>query len=90
MFTEIIKTNSTSIRVSPKNDRDFKLKELREMIGCDYIQIVETNDKRLMIVDEDGKLRNKEFNERATKLYKHGDSDIIVGDVVVINKDEIR
>ena len=90
MKAELIKTNGTIINVSPKNDRDFKLNEMREIIECDYIQIVETNDKRLMIIDEMGKIHKKELNISATRKYKYGDNDIILGNALIISKDQIR
>tara|TARA_R100001244_G_scaffold126119_1_gene96436 strand:+ start:364 stop:633 length:270 start_codon:yes stop_codon:yes gene_type:complete len=89
MKAEIIKANGDREFTEPENQRDFKLGELQEIVGG-YIEITETNDNRLMIISEEGKLRKLPTNGLATALYKYGKKDVIVGDVVVINKNQIR
>ncbi|MBO5573247.1 MAG: DUF3846 domain-containing protein, partial [Clostridium sp.] len=42
----------------------------------------------VMILDEDGKIKRKPFNSLATLLYKYGDSDPVVGDVILVKADE--
>lgn len=70
---------------------DTSLKSLQSLVGG-YIEIVPTNDGRLMVVDEEGKLKGKPVNMKATTLTRGivADSDLIVGDVVVANEDEIK
>ena len=43
-------------------------------------------DTGTLIVDEEGKLKDKPVNEVASKMYadKYGDADIIVGDAIFI------
>jgi hypothetical protein len=46
---------------------------------------VQVNDG-ILIIDEEGKLKDKPVNEVASKMYadKYGDEDIIVGDAIYI------
>ena len=87
-MAELIKTNGRKRNVTPKNETDFKLEELQKYVGGN-IQIVGTNDNRLMIINEEGKIFNLNYNRRATKLYEFGGCDIILGDVLVIDKNQI-
>jgi len=66
---------------------DTSLKTLQTAVGG-YIQIVNAPDGRLIVLDEEGKLKGKEVNEYATDIYKNP-YDCIVGDVVIANSDEI-
>lgn len=83
-MAELIKTNGEVITVSPKG-KTFKLKELYELIGCDLIEIVHIANGRLLVVDEEGKLKdNIEINKRASMLA----GCIIVGNAVVCDDKE--
>ncbi len=75
------------------------LKELfdiaRRVIGCDWIELVEPdsymNNGYLMLIDEEGKLRNQtpSINCIASDLYgsdRHGDP--IVGNAVIVRANE--
>jgi hypothetical protein len=50
-----------------------------------YVEVVQVNDG-ILIIDEEGKLKDKPVNEVASKMYadKYGDADIIVGDAIYI------
>ena len=87
-MAQIIKADGTIQEVQPKNGNDFKLAEMNEIVGG-YIEIINAKDGRIIIIDEEGKLKNKPFNEEATKLYIHGLQDPIVGDVLVCNQEEV-
>jgi hypothetical protein len=87
-MAELIKANGRKKSVTPKNDSNFTLEELQKYVGGN-IQIVKTNDKRLMVINEEGKIFNLDHNRRATKLYEYGSCDIIMGDVLVIDKNQI-
>lgn len=69
---------------------DVSLESLQKAVGG-WIQIVPTNDGRLLVLDEEGKLKDKNVNRKGTQLTRGvvADHDLIVGDVVVANKDEI-
>ena len=89
MKAEIIKANGDRMFVEPENKKEFTLKELQGFVGG-YIQIVETRDSRLIVLNEEGKLNKLPTNGIATAYYKYGKKDVIVGDVIIINKDQIR
>ena len=95
MKPKIIKTDGTIIEVEPKNGKDFKLKELKDIVQG-YIEIVSIgshlNEKVerepwCMIINEEGKLIGLSLNEKATELYIN---DIIVGDVLICPSSMIK
>jgi hypothetical protein len=71
--------------------------EEAKKIVCNFkndsvIEIVELNDGTAMIIDEEGKLKNYQFNEKATLIAREKSaifpSDFIVGDVLIVDIDE--
>jgi hypothetical protein len=90
------KVDGTSQVVFPKNGRDFSLEELKFYIGGGYIELVNLDSGSWMVVDENGKLKHLPVNRNATKVYlgtaaKNGyASDVIVGDILVCSKSEIK
>lgn len=85
-MAKIYKTTGEVIEVEPKNGKDFKLEELKEVVQG-YIEIVNISLTQYMVVNEEGHLIGLPLNINATKLYK---KDIIVGDVLVCNKSQIK
>lgn len=65
------------------------LKELQEAVGG-LIEIIDARDGSLIICNEDGKLMDLPVNKLATDLYVNGDYDVIVGDVVIAEQNEIE
>ena len=63
-------------------DKAPKLEELQDMVGG-IIQVIQLKDKQI-IIDEEGKLKGKEFNGEATELW-NVTYDVIVGDAVVLS-----
>lgn len=82
----IYKTDGKAIEIEPKNGNDFQLEELKSVVGG-FIEIVHLRDGRLMVVNEEGRLIGLRYNRMATLLYGH---DIIVGDVLVCEKKQIK
>ena len=80
----LIKTTGEVLEISPKNGKDFKLKELQEYVGGN-IECVRTHDNKMLIANETGKNDGLPYNEKATKEYRYGGYDLIVGDVVICN-----
>jgi len=69
--------------VHPKNGKNFKLNELRPIVGG-HIEIAESKLPGLIIVlDEEGKLKKKPINKLATAMYKYGKDDPICGQVLI-------
>jgi hypothetical protein len=85
----ICKSDGEVIKISPKNGRDFSLKELKEIVGG-YIEIINLGDD-YMVVNEVGKLIGLPFNPKATRIYQHFTriDDYIVGDVLICEKNQI-
>lgn len=70
------------------SDGDTQLRTLQKLVGG-YIECLYVGDK-IMVVNEEGKLQGLPVNKRATEIaLKNGINDIIVGDVVLCNPDEI-
>ncbi len=78
--------------VKPANGTDFKLDELRRIVGG-HIEIIPTKDQHIMALNEEGKLLGLPRNEQAGLLVDlmtpekiaemkqlYGDSLIIAGD----------
>lgn len=55
-----------------------------------YIQIINTKDNKLMVINEEGKLTGKELNETATEMVELFPNDYIVGDVLIAEQNEIE
>lgn len=65
----------------------WKLEELQALVGG-YIEVVATNDGRLLVIDELGKVKKKPLNIQATKLYVFGRYDPIVGTALLFDTKE--
>ena len=68
------------------SDKQPSLKDLQKMVGG-YIQIVDVENKQI-VMDEEGKIKDKPINEEATNLWGV-DYDVIVGDAVVLSGDAL-
>lgn len=78
-------------RIAPKNGKYYQLDELQEIVGGN-IEIISGRDGKMIVVDEEGKLKRKDLNERATQWYHVNvyRGDYIVGDALLCNKDRIE
>ncbi len=90
MPNEIIRTNGTREDYPPGNGKHYTLEEMQQAIGGGYIEIVHTRDGRLMVLDEEGKLKGFPVNPVATGLYVYGNQDPIVGDALVCGEQYIE
>ena len=74
---------TTTKEIKSKND-DPSLSDAQKFVGG-WVEVVQVNDG-ILIIDEEGKLKDKPVNEVASKMYadKYGDEDIIVGDAIYI------
>lgn len=88
---KIIYTDKESEDYTPKNGKTFALTEMQEIVGG-YIEIIRLNDGRIMIADEEGKLKNKEVNIPATNILRrdHYTTDYIVGTAIVCDADMVE
>lgn len=83
-MSKLYRTDGTIEDVKPLNGFSWSLPELQTMVG-DYVEVQRTCDGRLIVLDENGKLKRKPLNRMATMLYIHGRRDPIVGDALVID-----
>ena len=74
---------TTTKEIQSKEDSP-SLSEAQKFVGG-WVEVVQVNDG-ILIIDEEGKLKDKPVNEVASKMYadKYGDEDIIVGDAIYI------
>ena len=74
---------TTLKEIKSKNDNP-SLSDAQKFVGG-WVEVVQVNDG-ILIVDEEGKMKNKPINEVASKMYedKYGASDIVVGDAIYI------
>jgi len=74
---------TTTKEIKNKNDNP-SLSDAQKFVGG-WVEVVKVKDG-ILIIDEEGKLKDKPVNEIASKMYadKYGDEDIIVGDAIYI------
>jgi len=74
---------TTTKEIQSKEDSP-SLSDAQKFVGG-WVEVVQVNDG-VLIIDEEGKLKDKPVNEVASKMYadKYGDADIIVGDAIYI------
>jgi acyl CoA:acetate/3-ketoacid CoA transferase len=74
---------TTTKEIQSKEDSP-SLSDAQKFVGG-WVEVVQVNDG-ILIIDEEGKLKDKPVNEVASKMYadKYGDEDIIVGDAIYI------
>ena len=88
---KIIYTDKEAEDYTPKNGKTFELDELQSIVdGC--IEIIRLNDGRMIIVDEDGKSKDKAVNIPATNILRrdHYTTDYIVGTAIVCDADMVE
>ena len=85
---KIIYTDKEAEDYTPKNGKAFALTEMQEIIGG-YVEPIRLNDGRMIIVDEDGKSKDKAVNIPATNILRrdHYTTDYIVGTAIVCYAD---
>jgi hypothetical protein len=81
-----LKANDEAPLVEPEGET-WTLDELQELVGG-YIELLGVPSKdRVLVVNEDGRLKGLPLNKNATDLYQR---DIIVGDAVITMKELIE
>lgn len=95
-MAQVIKVDGTIIEVVPENGKTFEIDEIKRHLGMgkdDLIQIVDMGDT-LMVIDEEGKLKDLPFNPMATEIahmYRAiFSADYISGDALICNSNEIE
>lgn len=86
----LIRTNGSEEQVRPADGKYFTLEELQRYVGG-FIEAVALPNGKTMIVNEEGKLDNLPYNQRATLLGAAAGTmpgDEVMGDVLVLSDDE--
>ena len=88
---KIIYVDKEAEDYTPKSGKIFALTEMQEIIGG-YIEPIRLNDGRMIIVDEEGKPKNKAVNIPATNILRrdHFTTDYIVGTAIVCDADMVE
>lgn len=82
---------TTENKIKKVNVKTFK--DAKHFVSKDHyespIEILTMSDGRLMLLDEEGKLKGLDYNEGATEMAKEDNliypSDYIVGNVILID-----
>ena len=90
-MAKIIKVDGTCIDIQPEDGKYLSLEQLQKAVGG-YIEIVNVDDDKILIINEEGKLEDLPVNTMATSLYQqvHGPIDVIVGNVVFAMTSELE
>lgn len=87
---KLLKTDGTTIEVRPKNGTDYTLDELQEFVGG-YIEVVRCKEEgMILVINEEGKFLDLEWNTQASKIADIHFCDYIVGDALLCKSDEVR
>lgn len=88
---KIIYTDKEAEDYTPKNGKTFALTEMQEIVGG-YVEPIRLNDGRMIIVDEEGKSKDKAVNIPATNILRrdHYTTDYIVGTAIVCDADMVE
>ena len=72
-MAKLIKSTGEIREIFPDNGKDFKLKELYQLLSCYIIDTIHLSDGKIMIVDDEGKASEEhEVNITATLLFREG------------------
>ena len=84
----IIKTDGTETTAEKK---ELTLEFMQQVVEG-YIQIVPLRDGRLLVCNDEGKLKELPVNNKVTGIWQkyYGFTDIIVGNVIIAEDGEIE
>ena len=90
-MSDVLVTSSGTMReISPMNGEYYKLHEMQYYVGG-YIETVNVGNGKVLVMDEEGKLKGKLPNKIATVwLLTEGINDWIAGDAILIDRKHIK
>lgn len=87
-------TDNNEISITPQNGKCFELEELYSILRCELIEVIDLNEDKIMIIDEEGKFTNPIVNRNATEIaiknraiYEY---DYIAGMAIVCDSDMLE
>ena len=83
----LFKTNGEKVYITPKNKKNFTLKELQTHVGG-FVEQIPAGECHVLYVNEDGRLLNLQLNRKASELVKQFGYTPIVGDAVYCEEKE--
>jgi hypothetical protein len=90
---ELIREDGIREEVMPENGQNFSLAELYKHLGCNMVQVIYLNDGKTMWLDEEGKFKTHERNEKATVLLEEaggGYGDYVAGSALICDEHEVQ
>lgn len=81
----LIRPDGTKEHIIPEDGEAFSLEEMQKYVEG-YIELIPDLDGRIIIANEEGKLNNMPINMTATKMW----GDVLVGNVLFLNKEEFK
>lgn len=76
--------------VTPKDCKMFTLEEAQAMVGG-YVEVVHLNEGKILVCDEDGRIKQKRVNKNATEAaYKLGyKGHFLVGNILICDDNQL-
>jgi len=86
----VLYPNGNEHRVYPSNDKKFTLEDLQALVGgnIEHVILPRGNGHATMWIDEEGKLKGKEYNFEASRIYGRMPYDCIVGVAVIVTTEK--
>jgi hypothetical protein len=84
-MSKLYKTDGTIEDFNPANGKEFTLDEMQKAVGG-YIELVYLPNNEVLVVDEEGMIKEKLFNKKISEMIMKP----IVGDVVLCQRSEIN
>lgn len=87
----LIKVDGSESEQKPANGKSFTLEELQRFVGG-YIQELRMPSGSFLLFDEEGKMKNKPINGRATLIGRTcgtAHDDCVVGDALICTASEL-
>ena len=86
----LIKVDGSTEEIRGKNpDGSLTLRQMQEIVGG-YIQIIPTTNGEMLVCDEEGKLKDKKLNMKASGKVELFPTDYIAGDAILLSRKEIH
>lgn len=88
-----IQTDGTETPIEPDDGKVFTLDKLQELVGG-YVEIIARKNGKIMLGDEDGRMKNLPINRMATDLLHSwlapAPTVTLVGDILIVPDDTMR